>query len=312
MTDWTIAAAMLNFPSVDNEGRSRQDASGEVWLSDLRQVAEAGFSHVDPTDSWLRVADLVPARRAEFASAVAEAGLQAITLSTARRSVIDPEAGDENLAYSHRVIEAASELGMATVSFGLFRPFNTAQQQALWFWTAQGPVDHPDQWDLAVRRLTELGRHAADAGIDISLEMYEDTFLGSADSSIRLVEEIGLDNVGLNPDLGNLLRLHRPIEHWQRTAEKVLPYANYWHVKNYSRVEDANSGVVFAVPTSLELGTINYRWAVNFAIDHGFEGAFCVEHYGGDGLSVSASNRDYLRRILKQPMREAESCDQSL
>jgi len=24
----------------------------------------------------------------------------------------------------------------------------------------------------------------------------------------------------------------------------------------------------------------------------------CVEHYGGDGLSVSASNRDYLRRIL--------------
>jgi len=299
MAEWTIAAAMLNFPGFDGEGRSLQDLPREVWLSDLCEVAEAGFSHVDPTDSWLRVADLTSTRLAEFASALAEAGLRATTLSTARRSVIDPEVGDENLAYSHRVIEAASVLGISTVSFGLFRPLNATQQQALWFWTAQGPVDQPDQWDLAVRRLADLGRHAADLGINVSLEMYEDTFLGSADSSIRLVEEIGLANVGLNPDLGNLLRLHRPIEHWQRTAEKVLPYANYWHVKNYSRIEDGNSGVIFAVPTSLELGTINYRWAVNFAIDHGFKGAFCVEHYGGDGLSVSASNRDYLRRILK-------------
>ena len=34
------------------------------------------------------------------------------------------------------------------------------------------------------------------------------------------------------------------------------------------------------------------------AIDSGFRGAFCTEHYGGDGLSVSATNREYLRRIL--------------
>ena len=28
----------------------------------------------------------------------------------------------------------------------------------------------------------------------------------------------------------------------------------------------------------------------------GFQGILCVEHYGGDGLSVTASNQDYLRR----------------
>jgi hypothetical protein len=34
------------------------------------------------------------------------------------------------------------------------------------------------------------------------------------------------------------------------------------------------------------------------AIDAGFRGVFLTEHYGGDGLSVTATNREYLRRVL--------------
>ena len=34
------------------------------------------------------------------------------------------------------------------------------------------------------------------------------------------------------------------------------------------------------------------------ALAHGFHSAFLLEHYGGDGLSVCAANRQYLRRIL--------------
>ena len=81
-------------------------------------------------------------------------------------------------------------------------------------------------------------------------------------------------------------------------AEKTIPYANYWHVKNYFRTEDATTGAIVTAPAPLELGVINYRRAVRMAIDSGFRGAFCTEHYGGDGLSVSATNRQYLRRIL--------------
>jgi hypothetical protein len=44
---------------------------------------------------------------------------------------------------------------------------------------------------------------------------------------------------------------------------------------------------------------IDYRSAVKLALANGFQGVICVEHYGGDGLSVSATNRDYLRsRVL--------------
>ena len=53
---------------------------------------------------------------------------------------------------------------------------------------------------------------------------------------------------GLNPDIGNFIRLHRPIEPAQDMLDKVLPYANYWHVKNYLRDEDPKTGQVMTFP----------------------------------------------------------------
>lgn len=297
---WPIAAAMINVRAQRRDGTLVQDDAPDGWLRDMRKVRLAGFDHIDPTDSWLRVADLSPQRRAAFADAVAEAGLAMVSLSTARRSILDPETGVENLAYSHRVIDVAAELGIPLVSFGLMRGLTEAQAAALWFWTAPGPVDgdDPETWRRAVEGFRDLGTHAASVGVQISLEMYEDTLLGTAEGAARLVEDIRLDNVGLNPDLGNLVRLHRPIEHWQEMADRVLPHANYWHTKNYSRIEDATTGAVMAAPAPMESGTIDYRSLIEQAVAGGFRGAFCTEHYGGDGLSVSATNRDYIRRIL--------------
>ena len=128
--------------------------------------------------------------------------------------------------------------------------------------------------------------------------MYEDTYLGTTDSAVRFVTNVDHPSVGLNPDLGNLIRLHRPVEHWLSMVEKTVPFARYWHVKNYYRDEDAITGAIMTAPAPMEFGVINYRVAIRKAIEHGFNSAFLVEHYGGDGLSVSATNRNYLRRIL--------------
>lgn len=299
-SEWPIAAAMLQFPNVHPDGSSVQDDPADAWAATLTEVADAGFTEVDPTDSWLRIADLSAARLEEFVGVVKECGLTVPAVSTARRSVIDPEFGDENLAYCHRVVDAAAAVGATVVSIAFMRALTPAQQQALWFWTAQGAKDSddPDVWALAVSRARELGTHAEAVGLEVSLEMYEDTLLGSADSSVRFITDVDHPAVGLNPDLANLFRLHRPMESWQSMAAKTLPYANYWHVKNYARMEDATTGAIMTTPVSLESGVMNYRQAVRTAIAHGFRGPFCAEHYGGDGLSVSATNREYLRRLL--------------
>jgi sugar phosphate isomerase/epimerase len=297
---WPIAAAMLQFPAMTRERQSVQDQDADGWAASLEEVADAGFTHFDPTDSWLRVADLSEARREEFIKTVRQVGLSIPAISTARRSVIDPDHGEDYFAYSHRVLDAAAHVGAGVVSFGFFQALSPAQQQALWFWTAPGPKnpDDPAVWKLAVARIQELARHADAVGVDIALEMYEDTYLGTADSAAAFVSDVNHPRVGLNPDLGNLQRLLRPVERWEAMAEKTLPFAKYWHVKNYFRSEDASTGDIVTVPAPLEFGVINYRKAVRMAIEAGFNGPFCTEHYGGDGLSVSATNREYLRRIL--------------
>ena len=297
---WPIAAAMIQYPNLLPDGRSVQDQSVEEWAATLDDIVDVGFTELDPTDSWLRLADLTPARRDDFMGLVRSLGLTIPAISTSRRSVIDAAKGDEYLAYGHRVIDTAKAIGAEAVSFGLFEPLTDAQKAALWFWTVDGAKnpDDPAIWQKAVSRIRELGRHAEELGIEVSLEMYEDTYLGTADSSVRFVQEVGLPNVGINADLGNLIRLHRPVEHWQQMMEKVAPHAKFWHVKNYTRVEDPVSGAIITHPAPLESGIINYRAAIRMALAHGFQSAFLCEHYGGDGLTVTAANRDYLRRIL--------------
>lgn len=301
--DWPIAAAALPFAGRTADGRTIAQAGPDEWSRTLTEIADAGFDRVDLTDSWLRVADLDESGLRDLSDVAVEAGVVPTSISAIRCSVIDHDRGDENLAYSHRTLDAAAALGIETVSFGLHQALTPQQQEQLWFWTVPGHRDDPADWSLAVSRLQELGRHAAGLGILVSLEMYEDTFLGTGDSAVRLVEDIGMENVGLNPDIGNLVRLHRPIEPWWELVEKTLPYANFWHVKNYARDEDAARGAYFAVPAPMQYGLIDYRRAFQYAIEQGFQGVICVENYGGDGLSVCADNRDYLRRHVL-PKRE--------
>jgi len=273
--DWPIAAAMLQFPAALPDGSATVDQDAEGWAASLRQVTRAGFDHVDPYDAWLPLADLSPERLEEFRAVLADVGLSVPAVSIARRSVIEPGRGEANLEYTHRAIDAAAAVGASVINTGLFQPLNAAQRRALWFWTEQGPVDPPDDpetWDLAVSRIRELGEHAATDGLVLSLEMYEDTYLGTADSAVRFVTDVGHRAVGLNPDLGNLQRLLRPVERWESMVEKVAPHMNFLHAKNYTRSEDASTGAVVTAPVYLEAGVISYRSFLATAVDHGFDG----------------------------------------
>jgi sugar phosphate isomerase/epimerase len=301
---WPIAAAMLQFPGTAHDGRSIDELDGDEWLELLAPIARAGYTALEVPSAWIRLADLGTTRRREFAAVVGELGLDIPGVSVVRESVIHPVNAARNLAFSHRTIDAAAELGVPIVCLGLHDHLLPRQLEVQWFWTVPGeqrPSD-PEVRALAVRSYRELGEHAASVGVAISLELYEDTYLGTADEAIRLLDDIDHPAVGLNPDLGNLIRQQRPIDTWEYLAATTLPRANYWHVKNYVRLEDPGTGLILTHPTSLELGIINYRDAIGYALAHGFSGAFVVEHYGGDGLSVGATNAAYLRSILPDPI----------
>lgn len=296
----TIACCMHGFSPTTPAGVGLHDAGPEHWSRIFSTLTSLDFTALEIADSHIRPAELSAERRVLLKDLAASAGVELTAVHVQRSSIIDPAQGESNLAYAHRTIDAAAELGCQVFSTGLHQPFTQAQRKALWFWTAPGwedPAD-PEVRALAVQRLRELGRHAAEVGLPMSLEMYEDTYLGTAESAVRLIEEIGLDNVGLNPDIGNLIRLHRPIEDWRAMHELTLPHANYWHMKNYQRDEAADGSWFTSHPTTLQNGIIDYRAMVDYAVGLGFTGPFLMEQYGGDSLGVCAENRQYLTGLL--------------
>lgn len=305
---WPIGAAMLQFPSRVPGGGSVRDAGPTYWRRQLLRLRREGFDQVEIPSAWLPISEMVHSERCDLVAVLSDVGLSICATSMVRMSVIDPDPAraEENLAATHRGIDAAAEVGSPLVCLGLHEALYPAQTAVPWFWTVPGPANPPDRqlWGQAVTRFRELSDHASSVGVALSIEVYEGTFLGDADSAVALLGDIDRDNVGLNPDLGNLVRAQAPIEPWEAMAVKLLPLANYWHVKNYSRIEAPADGVYYTVPATLAVGLIDYRKAVRYAIAHGFRGAFLAENYGGDGLGVSADNAHYLRGLIADALED--------
>jgi len=299
--NWPIACPMLLFGGLDSKGGPIQDAAPEEWDRQMREVSLMGFTEMDPLDVWVRVGDLLPERLDLFKQVMAANNLTIPGVSTSRKSLVDADRGADYLAYGHRVIDAAVLLGAHYVSFGFFQATTPAQNAAIWFWLADGYKDSPDPeiYQLAVARVRELAKHAASVGIEITLEMYEDTYLGSSEGCLQFVQDVDHPACGLNPDFGNLVRLHRPLEPITEAFERMLPYTNYWHIKNYTRDFDPATGSYATHPVPLGGGYVNYRPIIARALELGFEGAFMVEHYGSDSLWNLAESREYLRSVLR-------------
>jgi sugar phosphate isomerase/epimerase len=299
---WPIAANMLSFGAHAPDGTPLLNAPATVWRDHLAEVAGLGFTFVDPTDAWLSIGELDNSRFAELRAVLDDVGLQVPSISTTRRSVIDEVDGERFLAIGHKLLDRAAELGAGIVGFGLMQALTPAQKRAQWFWLADGYCDPPDsspRRELALARIRELAGHAEQIGVQISLEMYEDTFLGTPDRAVGFLRDVGMSNVGLNPDLGNLVRLHREIEDIPTMFAKVLPHTNFWHIKNYTRDFDPATGAYATAPVPLVMGIINYRAHIRQALATGFRGPFVCEHYGSDSLGVAAINREYIRDVLR-------------
>lgn len=295
---WPIGANMLSFGDTAPDGRPMWEASSTVWASQLRQVKQLGVDQVDPTDAWVPLAKLDDDRLDEFRRVLDGEGLTLSSISMTRSSVVDPTRGDEHLRDAHRFLDIAPSFDVSVVNVGFMQELTPAQQKAIWFWLADGHRDNPALREHAISRVRELGDHAQRLGIQVSLEMYEDTYIGTADEAVAFLADANHPSVGLNPDLGNLVRLHREVEPWESMFDKVLPHANFWHIKNYTRDFDPETGVYTTAPVPLKYGYINYRKVIRRALDLGYTGPFCCEHYGSDSLGVIAENVQYIRQVL--------------
>ena len=293
-----IAAGMVKAPTVLSTGEPLLEAGREAWTDALAPFTEQGFRAVEIHDGWLPFPTFSPGQIDDRRAALDPHGLASPSFAIARHSVIEPGRGEQNLTYTLDGLEIAHAMGATTLCIGLHPVLTEAQQSARFFWDEPGRRDARDEqtFNTAVARLSQIAERAAELDILVSLEIYEDTLLGSPESALALLEAIDMPHVGLNPDIGNLIRLDRPVEPWRDLLEAMLPHSNYWHVKNYTRV-DTTTGANTA-PTTLEDGVIDYREALDIAERADFDGIIVCEQYSDDWLEVLGANRVFLESLL--------------
>jgi sugar phosphate isomerase/epimerase len=290
-----VAGSTLALPSCSG------DAPAAVWLEHLERLSGVGFDAVDLVDTWLSPAALAPSALSDLREAISQARLALVGVSVIRKSIIDPVDGEANLEHTLASVDAVETLGAPVLCIGFQRPL-TEQQTRAPFWLVDAPRDALDErtYELAVERLQELCRCAARSGIEISLELYEGTLLGTGARAAQLVHDVGAPNLGTNPDLANLYRQpHKLDETWEETLTACIPTMNYWHVKNYRRVYVTPDGPITTFPETLARGDINYRLAIELVVAGGFRGPLSVEHYGGDQIAAQAAGRVYLESIIR-------------
>lgn len=135
--------------------------------------------------------------------------------------------------------------------------------------------------------LQSVAESCTRAGVRLCLELHDDGPFEQPDQLVSFVTDMSSSHVGLNPDLGNIVR-GSPDWNWTAWLESAAPLAIHWHVKNYHR-----SGA----PAELTQGIVDYRRAVQIMDDAQYRGWVVPETRIADPLRESSRARVTLQGI---------------
>jgi sugar phosphate isomerase/epimerase len=161
---------------------------------------------------------------------------------------------------------------------------------------------HESDYEVTAKGFREVGRIAADHGIDISIEVHQLSIVDNSWSALHLLDLIDLPNVGINPDLGNILWTYEiPEETGEHAIKALAPRAKYWHCKNMRRVHIPENRHTIFLRVPLPDGDIDYRFAISAMAAAGYQGYLAVEGMNlGDQLTADRRSVDYVRQILAE------------
>jgi len=164
-------------------------------------------------------------------------------------------------------------------------------------WASDVPSDQADEklWKQVIAEARDAAERSKGLGITLAVEMHDDTLADTADSALRLVEEVECDNFRLN---------FQPSA-WQRDEdvlqrlEKVLPYVVHCHAQNFSKLATGEFDGFKRAP--LRDGLLDYRAIIDKLLSAGYTGWISVEFspVEGDGkMKALADDLAFLRELL--------------
>ena len=273
----------------------------------LRQVRELGVDGLElGIESFGGIDGVTEASARDLAGQLADAGTP-VACIRGGSGFASPRAAVTARARLEANIRLAAWTGTnlvnTTVSVGYRDPRQPGAQTGAP--TSQGGsrMATAEDFERTARGYQALADMAADLGVTISIEVHQNSIVDNSWSALHLLQLIDRPNVGVNPDLGNILWTYDvPEETSEQAIVALAPHARYWHCKNMYRVYLPHDERAVFLLTPLPDGDIDYRFAINAMRAAGYEGYLAVEGVRhGDQLSKDARSVQYVRSLLAEP-----------
>jgi sugar phosphate isomerase/epimerase len=242
----------------------------------------------------------------DLARELADAGLD-IGCVRAGGGLSSPFGAAEAAARLERAVRLAGVCGASVVNTALVGPLTQpggpgAGHQGERVSQGASRVASQQDYVLTAERLRRAGRLAADVGVKISIEVHQGSIADNSRATLYLLDLVGLDSVGANPDLGNIYwQYEYPEETPEAAILALAPRAVYWHCKNLLRTHIPDLQRSFFARVPLPDGEIDYRFAITAMLEAGYDGYFAVEGaQKGDQLTQDRRSLEYARGLLAE------------
>lgn len=157
-------------------------------------------------------------------------------------------------------------------------------------------------YEQTANAVTNVANIAADLGVEISIEVHQNSIADNSWSALHLLELIDASNVGINPDLGNIYWTYDiPEESCEEAIVALAPRVNYWHCKSLCRVHIPDLETAIYVQVPLPDGEIDYRFAIAALLDTGYDGYLAIEGVrDGDAFHQDGRSVAYVKSLLAE------------
>lgn len=157
-------------------------------------------------------------------------------------------------------------------------------------------------YERTASAVTDVANIAADLGVEISIEVHQNSIVDNSWSALHLLALIDAPNVGINPDLGNIYWTYDiPEESCEDAIVALAPHVNYWHCKSLYRVHIPDLETAIYVQAPLPDGEIDYRFAIAALLDADYDGYLAIEGVRyGDGFHQDGRSVAYVKSVLAE------------
>lgn len=257
--------------------------SEKVRVQVFDWVRSVGFEGVEIADSWTDIYACPRGYLEDIRAQLDDRGLVTASINCLRKSLCHPQLATENQERLHQAVDAAAILGCKIVNVSLSQGPGPGLGAVRGRASSPGGSLEATEHDYAItaERLRGIARHAAELGQELAIELHHCSIADTSRGVLKVIEMTGEPNVTANPDLVNgLWSVAEPRESWREALANVVDRMSLWHVKNVQRMYLPEHEVAEFVEAPLPLGDVDYRWAVMFAAERGFDGWISIEGAG--------------------------------